>query len=64
MADGFVRFGSEDGYLYCVDARSGALKWRYQAGTELSTQAAIGEGLAFATDPSGSLLAIRLAGTK
>ncbi len=27
----FVCFGSDDGYLYCVDLKTGSLHWKYQA---------------------------------
>ena len=32
VVDGVVYVGSQDGYLYAVDADSGDLRWRYETG--------------------------------
>jgi len=32
VADNRVYFGSDDGYVYCLDARNGSLIWKYRAG--------------------------------
>lgn len=34
VGDGVVFFGSDDGYLYCVDAASGSLKWKTRGAPE------------------------------
>jgi hypothetical protein len=37
VKNGKVYFGSDDGYLYCVNALNGALIWKYQAGPDSRT---------------------------
>ncbi len=32
VVDGWVYFGSDDGYAYCLDAADGSLRWRERAG--------------------------------
>ncbi len=34
LADGRVYFGSDDGYAYCLDAKDGALVWKFHAAPE------------------------------
>ncbi|MCD6288663.1 MAG: PQQ-binding-like beta-propeller repeat protein, partial [Candidatus Hydrogenedentes bacterium] len=42
VADGKVYFGSDDGYVYCLDAADGRLIWKYRAGP--SDERVIGNG--------------------
>ena len=41
VADGRVYFGSYDGTFYCVDVRTGALKWSFYAQGEVSGSPAV-----------------------
>jgi outer membrane protein assembly factor BamB len=48
VAEGKVYFGSRDGSLYCVDAKSGRLIWQYETGVPiLSSSAVAGEFVYF-----------------
>lgn len=42
VSDGKVYFGSDDGYVYCVNAQSGKQLWKYRAGP--SAEKVIGNG--------------------
>lgn len=43
VANGFVVFGSTDGWVYCLDANSGMLAWRFRAAPEALTTIAFGQ---------------------
>ena len=32
IADGSAYFGSDDGYVYCLDGKDGSLVWKYRPG--------------------------------
>jgi outer membrane protein assembly factor BamB len=42
VTEGRVYFGSDDGYVYCIDALNGSLIWKYRAGP--SDEKVIGNG--------------------
>lgn len=42
VADGRIYFGSDDGYVYCVNAYDGSLVWKYRAGP--SDEKIVGNG--------------------
>ena len=42
VSDGKVYFGSDDGYVYCLNAQSGKQQWKYRAGP--SQEKVIGNG--------------------
>ncbi len=41
--NGVIYVGSEDHYLYALNAATGALKWRYDAGVRIHSSPAVGE---------------------
>jgi outer membrane protein assembly factor BamB len=43
VASGLVVFGSADGWVYCLDADSGALAWRFRAAPDARTTVAFGQ---------------------
>jgi len=59
-----VCFGSEDGNLYALDAGSGALRWKYATGGDLSSSPAIADGTVYVLGGDASLLALHLADGK
>jgi eukaryotic-like serine/threonine-protein kinase len=48
VALGTVFVGSGDGNVYALDARSGALRWRYRTGNVVHTSPAVAGGLVYA----------------
>ncbi|MBZ5542178.1 MAG: PQQ-binding-like beta-propeller repeat protein [Acidobacteriia bacterium] len=53
VAGGVVYFGSHTGYLYAVDAATGALKWKFETPGEISSSPAVGEGTVFVNNDAG-----------
>lgn len=47
VAEGMVYFGSGDGNLYALDARSGDLKWKFPTGDVVHASPAYADGLVF-----------------
>ncbi len=45
--NGAVYFGSGDGYVYALDAATGALKWKFQTGDVVHASPAISDGVLF-----------------
>lgn len=59
--DSAVVFGADDGYLYCCDARTGALRWRLSAGGPVQATPVIHQGTVFVGTLTGDLVAVDLA---
>jgi outer membrane protein assembly factor BamB len=53
VAGGVVYFGSHTGYLYAVDAATGALKWKFETPGEISSSPAVAEGTVFVNNDAG-----------
>ena len=53
VAEGVVYFGSHTGYLYALDAATGALKWKFDTGAEISSSPAVAEGTVFINNDAG-----------
>ncbi len=53
VVEGVVYFGSHTGYLYAVDAATGALKWKFDTGGEISSSPAVAEGTVFVNNDGG-----------
>ena len=47
VAGGVVYFGSGDGHLYALDARSGQLRWRFRTGDVVHASPAYADGVVF-----------------
>jgi eukaryotic-like serine/threonine-protein kinase len=47
VADGVVYFGSGDHHVYALDARSGALRWKFATGNVVHASPAVSDGLVF-----------------
>ncbi|MGB9841263.1 MAG: PQQ-binding-like beta-propeller repeat protein, partial [Candidatus Bathyarchaeales archaeon] len=58
VADGKVFFGLDNGYIYALDAYTGALVWEYRTGGAVQSSPAIAEGLLFVGSNDGYLYAI------
>src|ERR1700679_2914336 len=53
--------GSDDGYVYAIDAVSGSVRWRFHAAVPVDSTAAIEDGTAYVADRSGTTYAIVVA---
>ena len=56
--DGVVYFGSNDGYLYAVDAASGDPIRRYEAGSAVYSSPAVVDGVVYFGSRDGYLYAV------
>jgi hypothetical protein len=56
VVDGIVYFGSDDGYVYAVDAAKGNLIWNYSTGGPVHSSPAVADGVVFvgSDNPSNS----------
>ena len=55
---GQVYIGSDDQHLYCVDARTGRVYWKYRAWGSIRSTPAVGKNLVFVGSDDGNLYAI------
>jgi outer membrane protein assembly factor BamB len=55
IADGKLYIGSNDGYLYCLNATSGTLLWNYRIGTEAKSSPAIADGKLYIVSREGTV---------
>jgi eukaryotic-like serine/threonine-protein kinase len=55
---GVAVFGARDGFVYAVNARTGARLWRYAAGARVVSSPAIADGMVFVGGQDGVLHAI------
>ncbi len=56
--DGTIYIGSQDRYLYALDALTGERRWRYDAGSSIAADAAFANGLVLAADLGGRIHAV------
>ncbi|MCI0695895.1 PQQ-binding-like beta-propeller repeat protein [candidate division KSB1 bacterium] len=55
--DGVIFFGTKNGFVFAVDAKSGAVKWQHRVGvTVVNTVAPIAENRVVATDMDGRVM--------
>lgn len=56
--DGVVYFGSNDGYLYSVDGRSGQERWRFNTAGKVLSSPAVADGVVYVGNAAGRLYAV------
>ena len=61
VADGIAVFGSNDGFLYAVEVKTGAEKWKANLGGAVTSSPAIAQGLVIVMGRDGRLYARKLA---
>jgi outer membrane protein assembly factor BamB len=61
VAEGVVYLGSEDGFLYAIDAVTGDLRWKFDAHSPIDSSAAIVEGAVYFGGRDGRLWSIATA---
>lgn len=47
LQDNLLYFGSNDGYVYCLNSDSGTLKWKFKASDGVSSSPALANGLVY-----------------
>jgi len=57
-ADGAIHFGSDDGNLYAVDAKSGRQLWKYVTGGPVPSSPAVADGVLYANSYDGKFYAL------
>src|SRR5947209_12231225 len=58
VADGVVYVGSDDGYLYAIDAQTGAQRWRFKTGDVVYSSPAVAAGTVYVGSHDGHLYAV------
>jgi len=58
VADGTVYVGSNDGYLYAVDAAAGAQKWKFRTGSRVDSSPLVSGGVAYFGSYDGYFYAV------
>lgn len=58
VVDGIVYFGSDDGGLYAVDARSGEKRWSFTTGRKVRSSPAVVDGVVYVGSDNGKLHAV------
>ena len=58
VADGTVFFGSDDNYVYALNAQSGQLLWNYKTGDKVQSSAAFSDGLVYIGSNDTSIYAL------
>jgi outer membrane protein assembly factor BamB len=61
LADGFVYVGSSDGYMYALDASTGAERWKLNAQSAITSTPAVVNGTVYVGTWDGRFLALKAA---
>lgn len=62
LADGVIYVGNMDGYLYALDAATGAMKWRYNTGGAVTSSPLVADGIVYVGSNDNQLHALKLDG--
>jgi eukaryotic-like serine/threonine-protein kinase len=57
-AGGLVYFGSDDGFLYALEASSGIVKWRFDAEFPIRSSPAVQDGVVIFGTDQGTVYAL------
>ena len=57
---GTVYFGSDDGWLYAIEAASGAVKWMFETRGMVRSRPALADGMLYFTSDDGNLYAVEI----
>jgi outer membrane protein assembly factor BamB len=58
VAGGLVYFGAEDGFIYALDAKTGALMWEWDEGVPIRAAVAVTDGVVYVATSAGEVIAI------
>ena len=58
VSGGMVYVGSNDGYVYALDASSGSLKWKYKTGDSVASSPAVSGGVVYVGSHDGYVYAL------
>ena len=56
--DGTIYFGSEDGYLYALDAGDLSESWKFETGGDVLASPAVADGMVYFTSKDGSVYCV------
>jgi outer membrane protein assembly factor BamB len=59
VANGVVYIGSHNGYVYALDARTGAKLWEYLTDGHVASSPAVGDGVVFIGSENGTMYALK-----
>ena len=58
IVEEMIYIGSDDGYIYALDLRSGGAKWKYNTNRRVTSSPTIGDNLLFVGSADGHLYGI------
>ncbi len=61
VVDGYVVFGSNDGFIYCLNASSGKLLWDFPTGNKVESSPAVYAGRVYISSEDGYLYCLSVA---
>ena len=61
VVDGVIYFGSQDGYVYALEASSGEERWRFRTSGDVTGSAAVADGVVYIGSRDSNLYALNAA---